>query len=459
MAFFRLRSLSGNHWPKLPAGNLSQVWAAYLALDRTQWLEPAELERCQLIQLRALLDHCYEQVPYYRRMLETLRITSRSIESMADYRRLPLLSRPNWQEHFDDFHARQLPPETVALDEDSTSGSTGTPVRILKTNFVYVWWLACYLRDLEWSGLDPTGSMAAIRATFKTGVELDQLLQGIQLPSWNPVLEPLIEMGPLYGMDISQKPERQLDWLRQIDPDYLLSQTSNLEMLAAILRDEPRKFPRLRAIQAISETLGSEAQVAIEEAFGAPVRNLYSCAEAGYLASHCPSRNGMHVHAENVILEVLDDADQPCKPGETGRVILTTLHNFRTPFIRYEIGDRVTLGLEPCQCGRGLPLLARIEGKRRPMFCLAGNRRKHSSGLVHAISGVGNHYQHQAEQVALDQVVVRIVPGKLWTAGHSDRLRHAVQEFFESPIRVDLEIIDRLDLPRSGKLQSMICEL
>jgi phenylacetate-CoA ligase len=153
----------------------------------------------------------------------------------------------------------------------------------------------------------------------------------------------------------------------------------------------------------------------------------------------------------------LDAANQPCKPGETGRVVLTTLHNFRTPFIRYEIGDQVTLGQGLCPCGRGLPSLVRVDGKLRPMFRLAGNRLKHSSGLVHAISVIGGHHQHQAEQTALGRIIVRIVPNKSWTADHPHRLRQAVQEFFEAPMRVDVEIKDRLDVPRSGKLQSMIC--
>ena len=140
-------------------------------------------------------------------------------------------------------------------------------------------------------------------------------------------------------------------------------------------------------------------------------------------------------------------------------VLTTSLHNFRTPLIRYEIGDQVTLGSEPLPMRRALPPLVRVLGKRRPMFRLAGNRLKHSSGLVHAISLIGGHHQHQAEQVALDRVIVRIVPNKSWTSDHPHRLRQAVQAFFEASIRVDVEIKERLQLPRSGKLQSMICAI
>ena len=90
MAFFHLRSPAGNVWPAVPAGEVSQLWAAYLELDRTQWLKPAEIEEFQLRQLRALLSHCHDQVPYYRKLLDDAGLSAPSGLSMADFRRLPL---------------------------------------------------------------------------------------------------------------------------------------------------------------------------------------------------------------------------------------------------------------------------------------------------------------------------------------------------------------------------------
>jgi phenylacetate-CoA ligase len=457
MSFFRLRTIAGNHWPGLPDGSLSQVWSAYLTLDRTQWLDRAEIERHQLSQLRALLEHCQTHVRYYRELLAVHGIAADSIQTLDDLRRLPLLERRTWQDRFDDFCAELLPPGTVALDEERTSGTSGLPIRILQTNVVCLWWLAFYLRDLEWSGLDPTRSMASIRATLATGGELERLMAGERFASWHPALETLIEMGPLYGMDIRQDPHHQLAWLRALDPEYLLSHTSNLELLAGMLLDAPRRFPNLRAVQAISETLTASSQARIEAAFGVPVKNLYSCAEAGYIASPCPAGGGLHVHAENAIVEILDNADRPVAAGETGRVILTVLQNFLTPLIRYEIGDTATLGPAPCPCGRGLPLLMQVHGKQRPMFALPDGRRKHASGLVQAISQVGGHYQHQAVQTSVNHVIVRIVPDKTWDGRHAHLLREAVQRFFEAAVSVEIELCERLQPSPGGKVQGMLC--
>ena len=458
MSFFTLRKLPGQCWPRLPDACLSQVWVAYHTLDATQWLSAAEIEMRQLSQFHELLDHCRRHVPFYRDLLAAHGIGGDSIQSPSDLRRIPLLSRSIWQEQFDRFCAEQLPPGTVPLDEDRTSGTSGVPVRVLKTNIFYVWWLAFYLRDLEWSDLRPSGTLASIRSTLKSGVELERLLRGERMRCWNPVLEPLFETGPLFGMDIRQDPQRQIEWLTEVNPDYLLSHASNLELLANLLLEEPRRFPKLAAIQAISETLTDEARKKIEAAFRSPVRNLYSCAEAGYLASPCPAGHGLHVHAENVILEILDDSGQPCRPGETGRVVLTVLHNFRTPFIRYDIGDFAALAAQPCPCGRGLPLLTHVEGKARPHFKLPGGRCKHSSELVHAITAIGAHHQHQVVQKAFDHVIVRIVPNREWTAEHGERLVEAVRDFFEAPIEVRLEVKQRLQPSPAGKLRSMVCE-
>jgi phenylacetate-CoA ligase len=300
--------------------------------------------------------------------------------------------------------------------------------------------------------------MATIRSTGLPAHRLSQALEGISVPYWLASLRPLIETGSSHCMDIRQDHRRQLQWLRGLAPDYLLSYPSNLEALAKFVRDDG-PIPSLRAIRAISETLTTEAQVDIEAAFGVPVRNTYSCAEAGYLATSCPAGHGLHVHAENVLLEVLDERGQPCGPGQTGRVYLTCLNNFRGPFVRYELGDEATVGPERCACGRGLPVLARVEGKSYPLFRLPDGRHKSSTLVAMLVRRVGGHWQHQVVQKGPDHLVVRLAVNATWTDQHGHLLREKLQEYFEAPVRVDLEFHDRLPLPASGKFQSMVVDM
>ena len=458
MAFFQVRSLAGSVWPPIPVPEASQVWAAYRELDRTQWLTPPELEELQFRQLRALLMHCFHEVPYYRRLLTEAGMGGRPIKSFSDFRKLPILTRELYQTHFAELQARSLPPGMTAAGEAYTSGTNGVPLKVMKTNRVTLWWNAFFLRDLEWSGLDPRGRLAAIRILAMSPEQLPAALEGSTVPFWNKHLDPIIESGPSYGMDIRQDPRRQLQWLKRIHPDYLLSMPTNLELLADLLQESGERIPALKAIQAYAEPLPAVVRQRIESGFGVPVYNVYSATEAGYIASPCPTGGGLHVHSENVIVEVLDADDRPCLPGQTGRLVFTTLHNFLTPFVRYEILDEVTLALEPCRCGRGLPAWTHVEGRRYPSLHLPDGRRKSSMGTVLGIRKVGASRQFQIVQRAPDHVVVRVVPDRTWTAANAEQIRQVVRDELESPISVDVEERAYLDRPSGGKLRLVVVE-
>jgi phenylacetate-CoA ligase len=160
-----------------------------------------------------------------------------------------------------------------------------------------------------------------------------------------------------------------------------------------------------------------------------------------------------------VLLEVLDPDGRPCPPGQSGQVYITPLHNLRGPLLRYELGDEATLAGAVCPCGRGLPLMTQLQGKRSPLFVLPDGRRKNSMVLSRLVRKIGGHWQHQVVQKAPDHVVVRLAADASWTAGHAEKVQAQLHAFFEAPIRVDIELHDRLPMPPNGKFQSLINEL
>lgn len=454
-----VRSLPGLAWPVIPAVGVSQLWALHLELERSQWLDPQAIVAGQLAQVRTLLAHCAEHVPYYRDLFARERLRPEDVRTLDDFRRIPLLQRAVYQHNFASFQAAQLPPGMVKVSEDSTSGTSGMPVTVWMTNTVALWWLACYLRDLVWSDLDPRRSLAVIRYLGKSPPNLDRALQGMVHTHWHSLLKGLLDTGPAHIMDLRQDMAKQLDWLLRVQPEYLFGAPPNIEYLGGLLVQSGQKLHNLLAVQVFSETLTPEMRVNIETAFGVPVKNLYSCTECGYLASPCPQGHGLHVHAENVLLEVIDDHGRPCGPGETGRVILTPLHNFNTPFIRYEILDGATLGPERCPCGRGLPLLTNVQGRQRPLFRLPNGTRKDARPLFtqfpHGIS-----WQRQIVQRALDHVVVKIVPRRdNWRDDVPQRITEVVQSYFEAPVRVEVQLFERLEVPPGGKIRDIVSEV
>jgi phenylacetate-CoA ligase len=459
MVVLQPRTLPATAWPAVPPGANSQLWAMYLELERTQWLDRAALEQAQLAQVRALLSHSVAHVPFYQRLLQAAGIVPADIRTMADFRRIPILQRRVYQEQLDQLTARSLPSGMTQTARQRTSGSSGMPIDVLQTNLVNLWWFAFCLRDFQWCDMDPRGTLAVIRSLGGPEKERQRRLEGVGMPYWGDQIHSVVENGPAFAMDIHQEPRKQMEWLVRVQPTYLTSYPPNLDFLASLLRETGQRIASLGVIQAIGETLTAETRTRIEDGFGVPVRSSYSCVEAGYVGSPCPAGHGLHVHAENVVLEVLDDVGEPCPPGATGRVVLTTLHNYLTPFLRYEILDRATVGPELCPCGRGLPLLTAIEGKRRPQFRLPDGRRKDSGYLVRNLRQLGGYHQHQIVQRAADHIIVRLVPDQSWTPEHIPRIVQWVQDYFETPMRVDVLTVPSIELSASGKLREIINEL
>lgn len=452
------RTLPGNRWPPLPRPNVSMHWAAYWELSRSQWLSAAELEQRQLAQVRLLLEHCLHHVAYYRQTLRGL--APQDIRTLADFRQLPLLARPTYQARYPEFHAETLPDQTVRTGVANSSGTSGVPIEVQLTNVTSLWWLAFYLRDLEWSGIDPRGVSATIRTqSFADPERQRQFHLGLSQPCWNTYLDELIESGPSHGLDLHQDPAYQLQWLQHVQPTCLLSYPSNLAHLADLMQVRGISLPTLRVLQTFAETLHPQTEQHLKAVFGVPVKNLYSCAEAGYVASPCPLGHGLHVHAENVLLEVLDAQGQPCAPGAMGRVILTPLHNFATPLIRYDILDEVTPGPASCPCGRHLPLLLAVHGKQRPLLRFPGGRVRNSVGLVEALRNLGGVSQQQVVQRAIDHMLIRVVPSSGWSLTQGERIRHVAAEYCGADVRIEVEILPCLSRPTGGKLLEVVSEL
>ncbi|MEZ6127962.1 MAG: hypothetical protein R3C59_04725 [Planctomycetaceae bacterium] len=435
----------------------AEAWAEYQQLERSQWWIMREMEDLQFRQLRDMLNHCEQHVPYYREAFAEHGISVSEISSIDDLRRLPILDRSQYAQSQRRLRATSLPAGTCRNGELSTSGTTGFSVSVDRTNVTARKWVAFALRDLKWSGLNPLGRLASIRPSLTSGRQLERLVKGIDLPNWGSSFAQVIATGPSHYLDMTAEPADQLAWLQRIDPDYLVSFPSNVEHLARLAQQRRVRLPNLKRIQTIGESLLPEVRSEIQQMLGVPVVDTYSCSEAGYVASPCAEGHGYHVHGENVIVEVLGDDNQPCEVGETGRIVLTTLHNSATPLIRYDIHDTATVG-GACACGRGLPLLTQISGRRRPLFVLPDGQTRSSTLLPGVIRSIGGFLQFQAAQTAPNRCVIRVVPDETWDELRCRKMIDAVSACLGNSIQCSVDSMERIPLPAGGKLQSTVVE-
>jgi phenylacetate-CoA ligase len=349
-------SAPGLLWPGVPPAAGAAMLAMQWQLERSERLPAAQLEALQLRQLRVLVAHAVANVPYYGAHLRIAGVDSPQALDRAAFGRWPILQTRALQAHAGLLQSRSVPADHGAVVERFTSGSSGTPKRILDTQAASFYKDVLLVRDHLWHGRDFSAKFAGIHFFAQTGAHA----------GWNPAIEAAFRTGAGASASVATDVAAQLEWLLAERPAYLLTSPSNLAALVKRSAALGRRPQGLREALTYTEPLGAGLREAVREQWEVPLTDLYSCTEAGALALQCPGSTSYHVQSENVLLEVLREDGTPCAPGEAGRVVITTLHNFAMPLIRYELGDYAVAG-GACSCGRSLPVLHSIVGRARNM--------------------------------------------------------------------------------------------
>ncbi len=264
------------------------------------------------------------------------------------------------------FHSRSRRGEATEYRESHTSGSSGEPFYYRKSNLADQATTTVANRAFDHFGLDRSGDLADIRVLL-AGPESGQDRNGEKTWNFSP------DSGAHRFFEIRRPIEEQWRWLKAVRPKYLLTYPSNLRRLARRAQADPDHGLQLAACIASAEILPPDVEDLVRSVFDAPIINIYGLREFGHVATSCPQTGDLHVSADVTMIEVLDEAGKPVEPGEVGEMVATSLYNYAMPFIRYATGDFAELG-GPCPCGRNLPVLSRILGRRRNQFTLAGGR-------------------------------------------------------------------------------------
>jgi phenylacetate-CoA ligase len=440
-------ALPGVAWPAVPGQEAAATLALQFQLERSQWLTPERLRELQFRQLDVLVRHAHDTVPYYRERWEG-RYDSGRLLTPEVFSRIPVLGRSELQANFDALKSNRIPPDHGQVVESRTSGSTGAPVRVLKTGLVQLMWQAIVLREHQWFQRDFGGKLAAIRQGATDG----------EGEGWGPATDGVYRTGRSATLNIRADVDTQLRWLQAQAPDYLLTYPSNVAELARTSMARRAPIPRLREVRTFGEILAPETRELCREAWGVPVTDAYSSDETGYMALQCPENEHYHAQAENVLVEVLDERGNPCAPGGTGRVIVTALHNFAMPLVRYELGDYAEVG-SLCGCGRGLPVLARIVGRVRNMLILADGRRYWPSFGSRGLNEVAPVLRHQFVQKSHDVIEARLVTAQPLTLEQEEGLRRHILSKLPAPFEIRFAFVSEITRSAGGKYEDFLSEI
>ncbi|MFZ2293567.1 MAG: AMP-binding protein, partial [Polaromonas sp.] len=343
-------------------------------MEEVQWWPADRIAAFQLQRLRDLLQDVAAHVPYYRDLFARLGFDAASIQSTADLQRLPFLTKPVIRANTDALRHAQAQD----LARFNTGGSSGEPLVFFIGKKRLSHDVAAKWRATRWWDVDIGDPEIVV---WGSPIELGKQ---DRLKRWR---DKLLRTQLLSAFEMSEaKLDQFIVTIRSIKPSMLFGYPSALTHIARHAKKRGVNMTDLgiKVAFVTSERLYDEQRSTISQVFGCRVANGYGGRDAGFIAHECPA-GGMHLTADDIVVEIINEAGQVQPPGVAGEIVVTHLSTNDYPFIRYRTGDIGVLGASPCSCGRGLPLLEDIQGRSTDFVVAADGTVMHGLSLIYIL--------------------------------------------------------------------------
>jgi phenylacetate-CoA ligase len=406
-------------------------------LQRTQYDPPEVIRARQLAALKEQLQHAWDTVPYYRAAWTKADVHPSDVRELRDLEAFPVLTKADIRRHERALLSSAF--DIAQLRVKRTSGSTGVPLTIYCDEPAMQWKTACTIRSDEWSGYR-LGQRVA-----KVWGNPEYLHFGLKGRLRNYFFDRAVYLDTLDLTDARIAAFAKT--LKRHRPGLLFGHAHSLYLVACALKKSGALDIRPGGIIATAMILHDWQRTVIEQVFGCKVTNRYGCEEVSLIASECEEHNGLHVNADSLYTEVPAD----------GKLLVTDLTNRAMPLIRYRVGDVVVPSDRVCRCGRGLPLLERVEGREADYVVTPAG---------HLISGISltenfallipGTAQVQIVQESITQLRIRLVADDRFGDASRARIAELVRGTFGDGVRHDVELVDAIPQEPSGKYRFCI---
>jgi phenylacetate-CoA ligase len=427
-------------------------------LIQREFFDPQQAHDAESLELGRMLRFANSEVPFYRSQEVWSALALDESTSRDTLTQLPVITKHDVQANTADLQAQRLPRGEKVLAWTGSSGTTGRPTRVLFSQRAALVFGLLVQRQLRWVRADPSWTQAVIRLSR----DLQRRGEGLHLADGEIIrssgwmyLKRWFHTGPMIGLNNSNSIERQIELLHEQQPEYLVTFPGNLEAL--VLACQAKPVDSLLALRTISSTLTQGMRNRIESATSLSVQEGYGLNEIGVVAHRCGAGR-YHVNAEHCLVEILDDAGQPCRAGETGRIVVTGLTNFAMPLIRYDCGDLAEAVEGSCDCGRSLPSFGRVVGRFRPMRyapdgtsrCVDLITQTIDDLSVAALADLRGYQIHQFIDGSFELRLVTVgEPGEVLVGA----IRQAWDAQIDASTLLRILKVDEIPTPRGGKRQ------
>jgi len=415
------------------------------AMEDSQWWSQEKLEQYRLERLRNLLVKVRNHVPYYRDCFASLDFKPQSISSLADLNQLPLLTKTIIRAEGD----RMKSEVAKGLARFNTGGSSGEPLIFFIGTERVSHDVAAKWRATRWWDVD-----IGDREIVVWGSPIELSAQD-RLRHWRDRLM-RTQLLPAFQMSEAKLDEFILT-ITRTRPRMLFGYPSSISLLARHAEKRGQSMSRLgiKVAFVTSERLYEEQRNVISRIFGCPVANGYGGRDAGFIAHECPA-GGMHLTAEDIIVEIVDRDGHVLAPGQVGEIVITHLATIDFPFIRYRTGDMGALSTTLCACGRGLPILEEIQGRTTDFVVAADGTVMHGLALIYPIRDLPGVAAFKVIQHSLNHTEVQIVANGDYSPAVANSIQSGIQARLGKNVTVDVQKVEAIQPERSGKFRYIV---
>lgn len=417
-------------------------------LEASQWQPVEQIQALQLSRLRNLLTSVSASVPYYHDFFRDKRLQADGFRSLDDLAQLPVADKTLIRAHLSEWRAA----DTEGLSCHSTSGSSGEPLHFLLSKRRISFDIAAKWRATRWWDVDiGDREMVLWASSLETGTQ--DRIRGIRDRLLRSRLVPARDLN-------AQRIDEILDEMCRFRPRMLFGYPSALARIAMHARARRRKMDGLgiRVAFCTSEVLRPEWRSLISRTFGCNVANEYGARDAGLIARECP-HGGLHITAEELIVEIVDEAGRPLPNGIEGDILITNLAGAEFPFIRYRTGDRGIMSSHRCACGRGLPLLESVSGRANDGLIARNGSWVHGSAVNHVLREIPGLLSYQVVQDSATEVTIRLCLEQALGDEGSTRLVNHTKDLLGSDVKVSVQYVAGIPPEANGKFRHIICRV
>lgn len=418
----------------------------YASIKLAEELEFKNVDELKLIQERKflkLISHANENVPFYKGKFF-------KIKNIGDIEKIDFLNKIDIRENIENLKATNI--ENERFISDSTSGSTGESLfyfRDRKNN---------YRKAITYRDDSRAGYKIGSKAINFWGADRDILKSKSLFVRIKDAFVHKKKMLSTYHLS-EENLKEYIDIYNKLKPATIIAYPSPLYYIACYIEKENLKVWIPNGIITSAETLFPFQREKIEEVFKSKIFNRYGSREFGHIASECEMHNGLHIHIDRFVFEVVNERGKKCEPGELGEIVITDLDEYTFPMIRYKTGDLGVMNNEKCTCGRGLPLLKSIEG--RVFDLVIGSNGNMVGGtfwtlLKHKIKGWG---KFQIIQDKLNHVKVIVEDNREINDDFEVELKKIINEKLGNDMDIEITLVDKIPLTNTGKHRWIVSKI